>query len=322
MEQRRILWIVAAVGLFLLVVVGFALILYSPNKNQDPIITQNQSTNDIWASTQNATPINPNYQVTSLQGTPLENTVDLTGAQSQQGLNSQLVNPTQNAMAQQLPPQGMPNQPYPMPPAPNGNNVLPSDSMALVGQPKVQDVTLISENTKVITSGGTTIDLTGLTVNSASQPVVTQNTNTSSQTEKSVAAASTKASSTSSTSSTSKPTTTNKTSTTKTTAKASSTKTASATTKTTTPVTHKYWIQTGSYSSKKNAEEARSALSAEKISSEIFTYTDTNGTLFYRVRVGPYTTKSEAEYWQSRIALIEKFSDAKTYITDSSAKKQ
>ena len=70
------------------------------------------------------------------------------------------------------------------------------------------------------------------------------------------------------------------------------------------------------------AEEARNALSAEKIASEIFTYTDSNGTLFYRVRVGPYTTKSEAEYWQSRIALIDKFSSSKTYITDSSAKKQ
>lgn len=317
MEQKRILWIVASVGLFLLVVVGFALILYSPAKNQDPIITQNQSTNDIWASPQNAIPIDPNYQVTSLQGTPLEK-VDLAGIQIQQGLDSQLVNPVPNDMSQQLPPQGMPNQPYPMPPVPNGNNVLPSDSMALVGQQKVQDVTLISENTKVITSGGTTIDLTGLTVNSASQPVVTQNTNTSSQKENTVVA-STKTNSTT-TKATTKPATTSKTSATKTTAKASSTtKTTSATTA---PVTHKFWIQAGSYSSKKNAEEARSALSAEKIASEIFTYTDANGTLFYRVRVGPYTTKSEAEYWQSRIGLIEKFSGAKTYITDSSAKKQ
>ena len=79
MEQKRILWIVAAVGLFLLVVVGFALILYSPAQKQDPIITSNQSTNDIWASPGNANPINPNYQVSSLQGTPLENVVNGTG---------------------------------------------------------------------------------------------------------------------------------------------------------------------------------------------------------------------------------------------------
>ena len=289
MEQRRILWIVAAVGLFLLVVVGFALILYSPNKNQDPIITQNQSTNDIWASTQNAIPIDPNYQTPNLQGTPLENIVALNGTQIQQGLTSQLDNPTQSGMIQQNQSQEMQTQPYLAQPVANGNNVLPSDSMALVGK-QVQDVTVISGNTKVITSGSTTIDLTGLTVNSTSQPVVTQNTNT--QTENTVVPASTK-----------------------TTAKVSST----AKTETLAP---KYWIQAGSYSSKKNAEEARSALSAEKIASEIFTYTDANGNLFYRVRIGPYTTKSEAEYWQSRVALIEKFSGAKTYITDSSAKKQ
>lgn len=312
MEQKRILWIVASVGLFLLVVVGFALILYSPTQRQDPVITNNQSTNDIWASTQNVTPINPNYQASMLQGTPLENTVNLDGTQVQQGLN-----PTQSVMGQQTPQfQGMPNQPYSVP---NGNNVLPSDSMTLVGQQQVKDVTVISENTKVITSGGTTIDLTGLTVNSATQPVVTQNTNTTSQTEKTVVATSNKQSSPTAKVEPAKTTSTKNT----TTAKASSTtKTASAKTTTPAPITHKFWIQAGSYSSKKNAEEARAALSAEKIASEIFTYTDSNGTLFYRVRVGPYTTKSEAEYWQSRIALIDKFSSSKTYITDSSAKKQ
>ncbi|MBQ7905866.1 MAG: SPOR domain-containing protein [Spirochaetaceae bacterium] len=312
MEQKRILWIVASVGLFLLVVVGFALILYSPTQRQDPVITNNQSTNDIWASTQNVSPINPNYQASMLQGTPLENTVNLDGTQVQQGLN-----PTQSVMGQQTPQfQGMPNQPYSVP---NGNNVLPSDSMTLVGQQQVKDVTVISENTKVITSGGTTIDLTGLTVNSATQPVVTQNTNTTSQTEKTVVATSNKQSSPTAKVESAKTTSTKNT----TTAKASSTtKTASAKTTTPAPITHKFWIQAGSYSSKKNAEEARNALSAEKIASEIFTYTDSNGTLFYRVRVGPYTTKSEAEYWQSRIALIDKFSSSKTYITDSSAKKQ
>ena len=310
MEQRRILWIVAAVGLFLLVVVGFALILYSPTKNQDPIITQNQSSNDIWASTQNAIPIDPNYQVTNLQGTPLENVVNGNISSTD---NSQQFSPVATIPSQQV--VGQVNNTVTQ-----GNNVLPSDSMNLVGQQKVQDVTVISENTKVITNGNTTIDLTGLTVNSASQPVVTQNTTTNSQTANVVASTSTKASSSTSAKASTKAATTSKASTTKTTAKASSSaKTVSAKTEAPAP---KYWIQAGSYSSKKNAEEARNALSSEKIASEIFTYTDANGTLFYRVRIGPYTTKSEAEYWQSRVALIEKFSGAKTYITDSSAKKQ
>ncbi len=314
MEQKRILWIVAAVGLFLLVVVGFALILYSPAQKQDPIITSNQSTNDIWSSPDNATPINPNRQVTSLQGTPLENVV--TENAYQQGNFSQNL-----SSGQAIPEQNIFNQTNSISTVPNGNNVLPSDSMNLVGQQKVQDVTVISGTTKVITTGNTTIDVTGLTANSVSQPVVTQNTNTQTSTPKTVVASSTKTSTDNSAKNTSKAVSTTKSSSastsTKTTSKSISTAKSASTT-----VTPKYWIQAGSYSSKKNAEEARSALSAEKIASEIFTFTDANGTLFYRVRVGPYTTKSEAEYWQSRIALIQKFSGTKTYITDSTAKKQ
>lgn len=303
MEQKRILWIVAAVGLFLLVVVGFALILYSPSQKQDPIITSNQSTNDIWASPGNASPINQNYQVSSLQGTPLENVVN---GNIQSTDNSQQFSPVATAPAQQVAGQVTL-------PVSQGNNVLPSDSMNLVGQQQVQDVTVISGNTKVYTTGNTTLDVSGLTINSVTQPVVTQSANTQTSSQKTVVANTSAVSSTSSAKTTS-------------TAKTSSTKPASkttttASTKTEAPVP-KYWIQAGSYSSKKNAEEARSVLSAEKIASEIFTFTDANGTLFYRVRIGPYTTKSEAEYWQSRVALIEKFSGTKTYITDSSAKKQ
>ena len=298
MEQKRILWIVAAVGLFLLVVVGFALILYSPAQKQDPIITSNQSTNDIWASPGNANPINPNYQVSSLQGTPLENVVN---GNIQSTDNSQQFSPVATIPAQQVSGQ-----------VPQGNNILPSDTMTLNGQQQVQDVTVYSGNTKIYTTGNTTFDFSGLSENSASQPTVTQSVNTQPSSQKTVVA--------------STPKTTSSTSSTKTTstAKTSSVKSASTTTasvKTEAPAP-KYWIQAGSYSSKKNAEEARNVLSAEKIASEIFTFTDANGNLFYRVRIGPYTTKSEAEYWQSRVALIEKFSGTKTYITDSSAKKQ
>ena len=302
MEQKRILWIVAAVGLFLLVVVGFALILYSPSQKQDPIITSNQSTNDIWASPGNASPINQNYQVSSLQGTPLENVVN---GNIQSTDNSQQFSPVATAPAQQVAGQVTL-------PVSQGNNVLPSDSMNLVGQQQVQDVTVISGNTKVYTTGNTTLDVSGLTINSVTQPVVTQSANTQTSSQKTVVANTSAVSSTSS----AKTTSTAKTSSTK-----PASKTTTASTKTEAPAP-KYWIQAGSYSSKKNAEEARNALSAEKIASEIFTFTDANGTLFYRVRIGPYTTKSEAEYWQSRVAMIEKFSGTKTYITDSSAKKQ
>lgn len=78
-----------------------------------------------------------------------------------------------------------------------------------------------------------------------------------------------------------------------------------------------FWVQVGSYSNKKTAESARSSLDENKISSDIFTYEDSKGKLFYRVRVGPYTTKSEAEYWRSKIIKIDAFSRAESYITST-----
>lgn len=78
-----------------------------------------------------------------------------------------------------------------------------------------------------------------------------------------------------------------------------------------------FWVQVGSYSNKKTAESARSSLDENKISSDIFTYEDSKGKLFYRVRVGPYTTKSEAEYWRSKIIKIDAFSKAESYITST-----
>lgn len=78
-----------------------------------------------------------------------------------------------------------------------------------------------------------------------------------------------------------------------------------------------YWVQVGSYSNKKTAEIARSALEENKIPSDIFTYEDSKGKLFYRVRVGPYTTKSEAEYWRSKIVKIDEFAKAESYIAST-----
>ncbi|MCR5285724.1 MAG: SPOR domain-containing protein [Treponema sp.] len=79
-----------------------------------------------------------------------------------------------------------------------------------------------------------------------------------------------------------------------------------------------FWVQVAAYSSKKAAEGARSVLDENKITADIFTYKDSKDNLFYRVRVGPYTTKSEAEYWKSKIIKISEFSKAESYITSTS----
>ena len=48
MEQKRTLWIIAAVGVFLLAVIGAALILYSPSQTVDSSIASLQVQNDTW----------------------------------------------------------------------------------------------------------------------------------------------------------------------------------------------------------------------------------------------------------------------------------
>lgn len=78
-----------------------------------------------------------------------------------------------------------------------------------------------------------------------------------------------------------------------------------------------YWVQVAAYSNKKTAENARSVLDANKITSDIFTYKDNKDKMFFRVRVGPYTTKSEAEYWRTRIIKIDEFSKAESYVTST-----
>ncbi len=92
---------------------------------------------------------------------------------------------------------------------------------------------------------------------------------------------------------------------------------AKPSTATKTAAVTRFWVQVAAYSNKKTAENARSVLSDKKINSDIYTYEDAKSKLFYRVRVGPFTTKSEAEYWQSKIVEISDFSKAGSYVTST-----
>ncbi|MGI0528431.1 SPOR domain-containing protein [Treponema socranskii] len=80
-----------------------------------------------------------------------------------------------------------------------------------------------------------------------------------------------------------------------------------------------YWIQAASFASKNSADTARSILDENKISADVFTYKDGKGKVFYRVRIGPYVTKSEAEYWRTRVAQINDFKSGESYITQTSS---
>lgn len=79
-----------------------------------------------------------------------------------------------------------------------------------------------------------------------------------------------------------------------------------------------YWIQTGSFTSKLNAEKARKSLTDRALTAEIFTK-DVAKTTTYRVRVGPYASKTEATYWLGTIK--ETPSLATSYISEVKTKK-
>ncbi|MCR5699589.1 MAG: SPOR domain-containing protein [Treponemataceae bacterium] len=287
MDQKRTLWIVAAVGLFLLVVIGFAAIIYAPKASSSRPTNSLQSSNDIWTSAQNSDfiPIYPEKRAAAGTETD-ENFLPSDSMMLTEDADSKTAD-TKTADAKNA-------------------DAKTADSAEM----HVRDLTVISENTKFV-SNGQTIDLTGII--NTNQPTVNQNK-----------VAETPAPKTVETKPVSRPVVKAAPAPAKPAAKAapSSAKPAAkaATASAATQSVPKFWIQASSYSSKKNAEEARNALSAEKIPAEIFTYTDAKGALFYRVRVGPYSTKSEAEYWQTRIKSISKFANTQTYITNSTAK--
>ena len=309
MEEKRILWISAAVGIFLLIVIGAAWILYAPHKNTDSasVLTQKQNEN-TWVLT-------PQASGSALAETPNRKAPDT-------------------------------DREVPAHPAGTAPTVLPSDTAALnapsgsMNTVQSNDLTIISNNTTVLAKDGvTTIDLPASgrapeqqvieapagsqnapdvktvvpaqssnelraaeTVQPQSVKPATAGTQSaqSTQTQKNAPSAQKAAAA--------KPANTAAKNTGK--PKAAAAKTAS--------VPDRFWVQAASFTDKENAENARSILASEKIPAEVFTYRDKSGKTFYRLRVGPYTTESEAQYWNSRIKLIEHFSSAQSYVTNSS----
>jgi DedD protein len=73
-----------------------------------------------------------------------------------------------------------------------------------------------------------------------------------------------------------------------------------------------FWVQTGSFSTKVRADGVRETLASKGISS-VIENRDVNGQAYYRVRVGPYTSKNEADYWLSLIKSINGFEESQVW---------
>ncbi len=308
MEQKKTLWIVAAVGIFLLVVAGAALILYSPSLHRTPVQQASFDPSTGWVSN-----FPPAQTTTQNQSVP------------QQEISSQ---------------NQAPASPFDKP---EGTQAI-SSANGLIQQPAQKEIrsdnlTVITDNATVYSQETTTIDLNSLKASNTSG-VTAQNKFTQDQ----IASASENAGAKSYTQSApaenyyapgakpqaSKPAQTTPAKSTKAVAKSSAPAKAPAAKPAATKTENaaklaaaskaspdKFWVQPASYATKKNADEARSILESNKITSEVFTFTDSKGKTFYRVRIGPYVTKSEAEYWQSRVAMIDKFADSKSIIVNT-----
>lgn len=306
MEQKRTLWIMAAVGVFLLVVLGAALILYSPTARSSQTIAtvspSNKQTSNGWVSlapAENETTIPqtkmPATEVLSEQTNevPQQNVInseekitrvaELTVYADKATIISNNPNEMNNVVA--TVPSSVPEQKT----AEQTHHTVINNTTTIDINPVISEKPVVTPKNELTKN---TIETTSKKV--AEKPVVKQvaKKEVSKPVSKQKKVTSTKA-------------------TTSTTTTAKVTKTPAK------PKVVQYWVQVTSLKSKKSAENAREVLDENKITADIFTYKDKKDQLFYRVRVGPYTTKSEAEYWQSKIAKIDTFASSSSYITST-----
>ena len=303
MEQKKTLWIIVATGFFLGVVFVTASILYSPSmsRSNGNRLAEYNPTSGWTSSSQSATPV-PESSLAFNTETPVSAETE-----------------SKNSLSQ----------------SPFTSSEIQKDAAETENLFRTDKVTVISDNATVYSSGTTTIDLNSLKTSSASNVVAknemtanqlstSRNAESESHSEKSSLSNDnyyTPASVAKNTAQKSSASANSKSTSTKSVAKA-----APATTKSTTAAKvastakkapDSFWVQAAAYTSKRNADEARTTLESNKIPSEVFTFTDSNGKTFYRVRIGPYVTKSEAEYWQTRIGMIDKFASAKSVIVNA-----
>ena len=279
MEQKKTLWIIAAVGVFLLVVLGVPAILHYPSRNQIPAyasISPVEKINSSSGWTKNAADVSapvslPSQDLASAKVNDLVVLADNATVYSQNTTTSSNGATTIDLNALK--------------------NELITEQQA-AAQPQNINITVNLPETKTTETKTviTPYQETAATVKAAETKPVENVVKTVQKVE------------------------TKTTKTAKTTASAPATEKVEKTE----PKKTQFWVQVAAYSNKKGAEEARSVLDENKIPSDIFTYRDNKDKLYYRVRVGPYTTKSEAEYWRTKIVKIKEIDNANdSYITST-----
>lgn len=285
MEQKRTLWIVAAVGVFLLVVLGAALILYTPQSKQATIansrVTNSSTASNGWISLAPSAPLQTST-----------NTDEKADEESSVLSDKEIPNPAKTELrAEEV-------NIY----AENANVYSEKTELNKLGEnATVKAESSEKPTTIVLTEPEKTAEA------KASKPEVSNPRSNvavkNSVSEKQKAPAKPEHKNTAKT------------------AKTGQNKNVSAKPSVKEPEIVQYWVQVSALTSRKSADEARNKLGENQITADVFTYTDNKKRLFYRVRVGPYTTKSEAEYWRTKISKIDSFQNSSSYITSTTVSK-
>lgn len=285
MEQKRTLWIVAAVGVFLLVVLGAALILYTPQSKQATIansrVTNSSTASNGWISLAPSAPLQTST-----------NTDEKVEEENSVLSDKEIPNPAKTELrAEEV-------NIY----AENANVYSEKTELNKLGEnATVKAETSEKPTTIVLTEPEKTAEA------KASKPEVSKPRSNvavkNSVSEKQKAPAKPEHKNTAKT------------------AKTEQNKNVSAKPSVKEPEIVQYWVQVSALTSRKSADEARNKLGENQINADVFTYKDNKKQLFYRVRVGPYTTKSEAEYWRTKISKIDSFQNSSSYITSTTVSK-
>ena len=306
MEQKGTLWIIAAVGIFLLAVLLPAIILFKPDTHKVEMTAPTvKPSSGGWIATGTSSPAGGASENETAKGDVPADKIDFENSVKPEAGGSQST--TQNAMQV-------------------GDMTVFAQNATVYGLETAR-------NTQSAPDGSTLIDLNALrsgdTPPSASVTPKNETSAKSMETARQTARASQQAGQEQYSAEESrsaavkapakKPSFESKTASPKTTTpKAGTQKNTAAKPKATAGKTQ-YWIQAASFASKNSADTARSILDENKISADVFTYKDGKGKVFYRVRIGPYVTKSEAEYWRTRVAQINDFKSGESYITQTSS---
>ena len=298
MEQKRTLWIIAAVGVFLLVVLGAALVLYSPASRASQTIagysTERGTSSNGWISLAPSAPVQQKTQDEILSDIQTDTKENESSISDFTAISDSEETDGQERKVGEL-------------------TVYADNATIYSANTKNEPSAYAQDVPQKIINNTTTIDLTA----APKEPVMAHNVLPKSEPAKEAVqkvrqaparriAESTQPSKT--VAQAEKAPVPKKQTAQKTAEKLAAAKQAEQT---------QYWVQVTSLTSRKSADTAREVLDENKITADVFTYTDAKGQLFYRVRVGPYTTKSEAEYWQAKIARIDTFKNTSSYVAST-----